>query len=223
MLRFTNISSSILRSALGVILAVPAIAGTIVSTDTGSGGGWAAGDVAAAAGWSQTSMYSNVTITAEVDPGSSAGDIGTAFLMTKIGPGTTVADQIATTNFTATGTAGTYMLDTLFTGLTLGPGSYYLVLESANYSTNGGMGWELDSGTPVTGSGVTLLFANANTFPATTPGSYVPAMNFSGSIGGTWDFSVTSEAGSASPEPGSFFMLATGAAALFLVRRKRVL
>lgn len=169
------------RSAAGLFLAasfalsISLRAGPIISTD-GQGNssyGILAGLYAHEAGWSQTSGYTNVTITAEIDPGTGSGTSGTAYLMSQIGPGTTTAQQIATASFSATGAAFTPVLNTLFTGLTLGPGNYYLVLSSAS-----GLGWAETNGTsPVTAAGVSLI-SNASNYgnPLQT---YAPASNFS--------------------------------------------
>jgi|HubBroStandDraft_6_1064221.scaffolds.fasta_scaffold102253_3 hypothetical protein len=157
------------------VLSVPVAAGPIISTD-GQGNssyGILFGEYAHEAGWSQTSGYTNVSITAEIDPGTGSGTTGTAYLMSRIGPGTTSAQQIATASFSATGTAFSPVLTTLFTGLTLGPGNYYLVLSSPT-----GLGWEETNGTsPVTASGVTYN-SNASTFGNPLQ-AYAPASTFS--------------------------------------------
>jgi hypothetical protein len=54
---------------------------------------------------------------------------GTAYLMTQIGPGTTSAQQEASDNFAA---ASGISLTNLFSGLTLPPGLYYLVVTSSS-------------------------------------------------------------------------------------------
>jgi hypothetical protein len=57
------------------------------------------------------------------------GDVtGQAYLMTAIGPGTTVASQAATAPFFVPGTLVTPTSADLFSGLSLGPGTYYLLL-----------------------------------------------------------------------------------------------
>jgi hypothetical protein len=170
-------------------------AGTIFSTEgqgnvgygiLGSLGAWAAG-------WSQTGTYADVTITAEIDPGTGSGTSGTAYLMTQVGPGTTVAEQIATASFSATGAEFTPVLNTLFTGLTLGPGNYYLVLTSPS-----GLGWEVatDGITPVAAPGVSLIFDNATARATIAP--YAPASNFPFPAPEDLEFAVT---GTAIPEP----------------------
>jgi hypothetical protein len=81
----------------------------------------------------------------------------------EIGPGTTTVEQIATASFSATGAAFSPVLDTLFTGLTLGPDNYYLVLSSST-----GLGWEVATYgiTPVTAPGVSIISNAAGTLAA---------------------------------------------------------
>jgi hypothetical protein len=192
---------SFLLFAVLFLLSVPLGAATIISTDLGTVGCcYAILDAFnAEAGWSVTGTYDNVTITAEIDPGKGSGLSGTAYLMTQIGPGTTVADQIATAAFTAFGSAFTAQLNTLFTGLTLGPGDYFLVLSSPD-----GLGWEgaAAGSTPVTAPDVSVLSLNYTTSPAV----YAPAGNFSNPSGNNPEFTVT---GSPVPEPGNLALFCT--------------
>jgi PEP-CTERM motif len=189
------------------LLSVPLGAATLITTDVGTVGCcYAILDIFnAEAGWSLTGTYTNVTITAEIDPGSGSGQSGTAFLMTQIGPGTTVADQIATATFTASGSSFTAQLNTLFTGLTLGPGNYYLVLSSPV-----GLGWEdaMAGATTTTAPDVSLLSLNS-TFPNPPDALYAPASDFSSPLGNNPEFTVTGTPASAVPEPGSLALLCT--------------
>jgi hypothetical protein len=97
--------------------------------------------------WTQTGSYTDVTISAFL---SSATDgalgTGTIYLTDQIGPGTTVANQIAET--TVSGLAFPQLTATsLFSGLDLGPGTYYLITAS-NFSGGGGLGWTFMSAPP---------------------------------------------------------------------------
>jgi len=207
-------SAAALLFAVLFLLSVPLGASTIISTDGQGdvGYGLLAGAYALESGWSQTGTYTAVTITAEIVPGSTgSGTSGTADLMTQIGPGTTVADQIATAPFSVTGTFGSPSLETLFTGLTLGPGNYYLVL----YSGTDIAGWGITGGTtPVTAPGVSLI-SHGTTYPD-SPAVYPPASsNFPSTTGFTneLEFTVTGlPSTSAVPEPGAgaLALLCTG-------------
>src|SRR5204863_8662304 len=61
---------------------------------------------------------------------------GTAFLTTRVGPGATIADEVARYNYTVTSPLFPHELKTLFSGLTLGAGTYYLII-----SGSGSGGW----------------------------------------------------------------------------------
>lgn len=86
-------------------------------------------------GWYQNALYNNVTITAPLEDNSSGGPIGgvegTVYLTNSIGPGTTVANLVAPP-VTVSGLTNTFTVRTLFTGLTLPPGYYYLTFKSTN-------------------------------------------------------------------------------------------
>ena len=86
-------------------------------------------------GWSQVALYNNVTITAPLEDNSSGGPIGgvegTVYLTNRIGPGTTAANLVAPP-VTVSGLTNTFSVRTLFTGLTLPPGTYYLTFRSTN-------------------------------------------------------------------------------------------
>jgi hypothetical protein len=83
------------------------------------------GDGVEAASWTQSTSFQEVDISAMV--GGPASAIGTAYLTTSLGPGTTLADQIARTSFSFPPTVSYVRF---FSGLTLGPGTYYLSLTS---------------------------------------------------------------------------------------------
>ena len=86
-------------------------------------------------GWNQNALYNNVTITAPLEDNSSGGPIagveGTVYLTNRIGPGTTVANLVAPP-VPVSGLNNTFTVRTLFSGLTLGPGQYFLTFRSTN-------------------------------------------------------------------------------------------
>ena len=117
-------------------------AGTIVSLDGPNDSSYVIGNSDPqylANSWSATNAYTGVAISFQ---GNSFGGLGsvpeTAYLMTKIGPGTTVAQQVATSNFSSPAGLGTI---NIFSGLSLGPGTYYLVLVGLKDPRAFG-GWE---------------------------------------------------------------------------------
>ena len=76
--------------------------------------------------WSMVDGYSNVTIIAAVSQWGPISSPGTAYLMTAIGPAATTLDIVAQTGYTAVAQQGGWT--TIFTGLTLPPDDYYLML-----------------------------------------------------------------------------------------------
>src|SRR5438874_8505894 len=106
---------------------------------SGSGpyGGWVViyNGQAYASSWTQTGRYTNVTITARLTSFGRTDQTGRAYLTTALGPGTTVSSQIAFTSFTFPLTLSEV---TLFSGLTLEPGTYYLSMVG---NSDSGSGW----------------------------------------------------------------------------------
>src|SRR5262249_8619692 len=192
------------------IVAPTDVLGGYDSIGTSSVGGVRASEAA----WSQTSSFANVSIAAEIDPDHNLLPItshtvsGTAFLMTQVGPGTTAANQIASTPFTVTGTAFSPTLVTLFTGLTLGPGTYHLVL-SAPADQSAGWDFVLFPSTACTAPGVTLGNGNLSGIEA----GYPQATNFSDLFDNLLEFSVTGGA-VATPGPSTILLLSAGLLAM---------
>ena len=171
-------------------------------------------------GWTQTGTYTNVSISADVnitgspgDPPIKPTDTGLSFLTTQVGAGTTVADQIASGTFAGPSdwaTNPTPNWITLFTGLTLGPGTYYLTLDTLGY----GGGWRVDTSSDVAllGSGVTPAgefygYCDGSTgYPC---GGYAPARTLYPDDS-PYQLRVDVEGTSAVPEPSSLFLLGIG-------------
>jgi hypothetical protein len=142
--------------ALGLVAALAprnAPAQDIVSS-SGSFDGWIVlySGQAFGVSWTQPTAHDDVTITAALTAFGQAGETGRAFLSTTLGPSSVPADEVAFTNFTFPTAASDL---TLFSGLDLAAGSYYLSLVGD--SPNFGSGW-VWSGSPdvVTGFGATM-------------------------------------------------------------------
>jgi hypothetical protein len=154
-----------------------------------------------AASWSSSQAYSNVRVSFEGEGFSPV----TAYLTTKIGAGTTVADQVGVN--TVSPISG---LTDLFIGLSLPPGTYFLVLASGPTDN---VGWFISDSGPSTvtvDTGVTLGSqylvsggADLSYPPASLFGSYFN----SPSTGWELSFRVTGDAGSAVPEPSPWMLL----------------
>ena len=196
-----------LLAALGVSLglaslALPASAIPIILVDGPHGSTLSLGatDQALVASWSSTNTYSSVDIAFKSNFGPFDG---TAYLMTQIGPGTTVAQQVAIATYSVTSVSP--VLTNLFSGLTLGPGSYYLVVTS---SSTGGWDTPYTAGPAVVNAdvgvtrGAQFIVNQGNGLPNL---SYLPASSFS-ALNAVYDleFRVT---GSVVPEPSALILL----------------
>jgi hypothetical protein len=160
-------------SLLAVILftAAAANAATIFNVTGPSPFGFA-NQTVLVTGWSQLATYNNVTITAPLEDNSSGGPIagteGVVYLVNHVGPGTTAANEVAPP-VSISGLTNAFTTRTLFTGLTLGPGNYYLVFASTN-SNPLSMSMEGSSTPTVTvGTAVTSLGSDGQVTPAPYP------------------------------------------------------
>jgi hypothetical protein len=109
--------------------------------------------------------YSAVSITPDLLGSFS----GTAYLTTQIGPGTTVADQIASHAFTSTGG-----FQTVLQNVSIGPGTYFLVLSTAQNTPP--QGWATST-SPVTiaATGASTPFG---TYVSFDENAYAPSDSF---------------------------------------------
>jgi hypothetical protein len=166
--------------------------------------------------WTQTSAFDFVSIQAVVGEIAETG-MGTVYLMRSVGPGTTVADEIASATIDfPSAPGGNPPGDTvLFNGLSIGPGTYYLVMLTPFSNSASGAYWFAGSGlTEGTGS----TFNGSLTSIAGIIDPYAPATNLA-QLGVTTNllFSVTGrESTTATPEPSSAVLLFAGAALIGL-------
>jgi len=202
------------------LLAQGAWADTIVTSLSGGTSG--AEEGLWVVSWTQNGTYTDVTIGANiaVENGNPSEEAtGTAFLMTQIGTGTTSAEEIATGAVTVKGNPGLNNMTTIFSDLSLGPGTYYLVIDPSSVNQISSMDWDA-AGTPTQtlGIGVSDVMAFSAT---TTNASFAPANTFTtGQL--TPIFSVTGTPGtttSATPEPSTTIFTVCGLAALAFARK----
>jgi hypothetical protein len=179
--------------------------------------------------WSESQSYADVTITALFDS-FIVGETPTAsaYLTTTIGPQATAADQIAQAEFTVPMhlpvcdqfSCGAVV--TLFSGLTLGPGDYFLTLGPP--TGNGTVGWfPAINPTVIEDAGVTL----GPCFEASTSAPYAPAsglMPAGGECGPSdvMSFAVTGTPATPLPEPATLAMIGFGAVFLLISRRAKL-
>jgi hypothetical protein len=177
-----------------------------------------------AAGWSQTESFTNVTVEADLGGLYSAFEInnagtGHAYLMRQIGPGTTVANQVAFTTFPGVGGNVALGMTTLFTGLTLGPGTYYLVLGSDAASAGT---WAVDTSPTINGAiGSAYLgrfWINGDDSPLNP--AFLPAEDIQSFAAHGLPFRVTGDSRTELPEPSSLLLAGTGILIVLLSKRK---
>lgn len=141
-------------------------------------------------GWSQTGSYENVIVSAVLFGSSHA------WLTDHVGPGTTGGNVLASADFSFG--MSDLGLKTVFSGLTLGPGTYYLVV--------GGSGDGLWAGTGMSSTrdtGVTPTFPGAcNTTDAICNFDFVPGGDFFEGVSQV-GFDVTGDVATGAPEPSS--------------------
>lgn len=177
-----------------------------------------------ATSWTQTASFSNVTIDASLVSIDASFRSGTAYLMNAIGAGITPASEVgAPADFTAPlgSISGPVSPTVLFSGLNLGPGTYYLVLSApfrtGLLQTGSDLVWQIPTD-PVTTTADSATIGNAfeaNTtlFPAAP---FPPASTFL--LAAPPMFDVTTV-----PEPSSLLLLGPGLLGLMGMglRRKR--
>jgi hypothetical protein len=141
---------------------------------------------------------------------------GTIWLTTRVGAGTTALDVVASTALTGVPYAvyGPAVLTELFSGLTLGPDTYYLVLSSDGKSP--GLGWVMVTAPiSIVAPGVTtstLVGLGGAPFPPAYDGLFPATGAIAYSITGT---------SQAVPEPASLCLFGTGLVGLRAWRKRR--
>jgi hypothetical protein len=166
--------------------------------------------------WTQTGSYKDVTISAFLSSIGGNNGTGTIYLTDQIGPGTTTANQIAETAVSGLATTPA-TATTLFTGLDLGPGTYYLI--TASNLGGGGLGWnDYDGATAIPGISGTNNFDEFGQGEA----AYPPASSFFTVGTNEFGFEVTGNI-AATPEPSSLILLGTGLLSIVGMTRRKYL
>ena len=160
-------------SALAAVSFAAAPATNIYSL-SGAGGFGFSGQPALVVGFSVSTNWINVTISMPLQDrtlgGPSSGVEGTAYLLNSIGPGTTAANQVVAP-VSISGLTASFTNKTLFTGVSLTPGSYYVMILPTSPNGGGGLGGltsspeGINSSTVLVGTGVTDLGAGVPNAP----------------------------------------------------------
>ena len=227
----TSVAGSLVCLTAVLISSAPVTGTTIISVTAPPALSFGGG--AFSTSWSESQTYHNVTITALVNS-FLVGQTPTAvaYLTTRIGPGTTTMDEIAHATFTvplnlpvcSPASCGANL--TLFSGLSLGPGTYFVTMATDPAST-GTVGWfPAANPTVITDTGVTKGSAF---FTTSAPASYAPASNFgvfqfttNGVVQSAMNFTVVAVPVVAVPEPAAWLLIGFGALFLFLRPQKRM-
>jgi hypothetical protein len=203
---------------LALVAACPAAFGTTVVSQLFSAGSTGSFNELSAISWTQTGSYSSVDILANIANTSSiATTTATAYLMTQIGAGTTAADEVVgPVTASVTGNPGLNAMTTIFSGLTLGPGTYYLVLDPNSTDFH----WDLTIPPVVaTDSGVTA----GPSVATNTVAGFPPASTFgSESFSFIYEVTGTAGTGTSTPEPSTAVMLIIGVAAIAAWRKRTI-
>ena len=204
--------------AIALLLANSAMGATVISvTWNASSSGTAIG--LAAVSWNQTGSWSNVAIGANLVGNGLVVSTATVYLMNQIGPGTTAANEVAPpVPISTAANPGLNVMLPLYSGLSLGPGTYYLVFAPDAGSV---LGWDVTGNQQVLGPGVTQNTDQGSL----TPDAFAPASAFS-NASNSRIFSVTGTLGAAPgvPEPSTVIMLFAGLTGLAVkALRKRMI
>lgn len=184
-----------------------------------------------ASSWISEDAWADVSIAAVLSSnavlGQPPGNAGTAWLMTRIGPGTTALDQVAMSEFSFPPAPQPV---SLFSNLTLGPGTYYLVVSAAP-GFNEGI-WQEAYGcndcivTPPVIQTAARVTRNPDFIAhAEYTFAYGPAGDFELDKGLRGDpfvkYTVTGTLLTEIPEPGSYSSVCVGMAVLILLTLKK--
>ncbi|HET8774384.1 MAG TPA: hypothetical protein VFP80_11350 [Thermoanaerobaculia bacterium] len=156
-----------------LILAMPLSGETIIMAGGPGEGG--TGIETLSQGWSMHQPFRNVTISAHLSNGGGSAR-GIAYLMRAIGPGTTCASEVASVKFDLPlGYQGMY---TLFTGLDLAAGDYWLVFSKPRRGPFSYANWTLTTPLDLTTGPRIRYLGMAWVTSEERIAEYVPASDF---------------------------------------------
>jgi hypothetical protein len=200
---FMKVLSLTLLAAVAFFPAAAPMFGEVIVSNTAGGTSGSTSDFLAVS-WTQTGTFNSVAIEAPLESATPNFATGTAYLSNKLGAGAGSGNVLDTFNI-STNNNDPSTLISLFTGLTLGPGTYYLSIEESS-----SLFW-IGAGSPVKtlASGVTqgpdMTSSGAIGSPAIST-SFVDFTN------GNPLFQVTGTPGTTTttPEPSMLLLLLAG-------------
>jgi hypothetical protein len=216
----------ILLAAAAVIFTGSAFGGTVTIVQdlsggtSGSTGGWQA------VTWTETGSYTNVSIGANlaINNGLSTGT-GTAYLVTALGPSATLLDSDP---ITVSGNPGINTMTSLFTGLSLGAGTYYLLINPTDINMADSLVWA-GAGTPTQTLDTGVTQQADRMLSGTVASPPYDSANIASTSSISHIFSVTGTpavgvvGNSSVPEPGTMGMLVLGLGGLGVFLRPKTL
>jgi len=179
---------------------------TVTGPQAGNGNFQGAGQ----SSWTQTGTYTGVTIQATIESCFGTAT-GTAYLTLN---GTAAGNQVAVNN--SLSVTPTSAVVTVFSGLTLGPGTYYLTLVGSSSNECAGLIWQnIASGstTVTVASGVT---AGSSGGSNSGVAAYPPASSFTVAQSFLYSVSGTASTGTPSPTPAPPTWILLGTALLLM-------
>jgi len=205
------------RLLIAILAVAPAFAEVIISTSPNQTLG-RDDTLLLGVSFTLSDTFDNVVIQAAIESSSPLAENGPVYLTNKIGPGATAANIVAeNTSFSTDNNTPTALI-TVLSGLTLGPGTYYLLLDQGTT----GIGWVEDTSPAVTlASGVTRGpdYINNGTLAATPFASNIIVDTRGGEL-----YTVTGDLeakGVGTPEPSSLAFAALAFGLIALTTRKR--
>jgi len=176
---------------------------------SGFNGDLGVGTSLAGVGWMTQNAFTNVNISVALQ--GNAGATGVAFLMTRIGSGTTTANQTTEASFVFPSTSS---LVPVLSGLNLGAGTYFLIIQQTATGSTGNGVW-LGTTTPSLTMAASVTATGEYWYNGSIP-SYAPASSFGRGLTDYYDFTVASV-----PEPSAacFFLLGGGFVLLLIHRQ----
>lgn len=218
---FTKI---LVTCAAVVASAAPSQAAAILAVDEGPGTGPAIGSQQnqyVGVSWTQSGTWTDVTVSAPLWTTSVAHTLGWAWITQHVGPGVQPGDELDSNDITFP--QGQAAWTTLFSGLTLGPGTWYVIVSVAPAASDVGYrAWRNGDGSPLTGSGVTYgsvqlttsVLSNTAYPPASMFVTNYPSLAISVTGNGPYVPIDPGDDTPAVPEPGSLVLLAAAMGAL---------